>query len=217
MDAESLIDAIKKGDEEAVRSAINSNAALAGARDEAGISAVLTALYHRRKNLLEILLQAGPSLDGFESAALGRPDLLLRLAVTKPDLATAWSPDGFTALHLACFFGHLNAALLLLNYEADVNAVSRNPMKVQPLHSAAADGKAAIVVLLLERGADVNARQQGGFTALHAAIHHANVEMAEILLGYGADPSIKTTDGRTGIEMALEKGDRAVLRLLGIQ
>ena len=95
-----------------------------------------------------------------------------------------------------------------------VNAASKNPMKVQPLHSAAASGRSATIALLLDRGADVNARQEGGLTALHAAAHSGHVEMARILLGRGADSAIKSADGRTAIDIAREKGHSGVLQLL---
>ena len=78
--------------------------------------------------------------------------------------------DGFTALHLAAFFGQEEAAKVLLESGAELNLVARNAsIIVTPLHSAAAGAHSAIVKLLLEHGADPNASQDGGFTPLHSA------------------------------------------------
>ena len=59
-------------------------------------------------------------------------------------------------------------------------AVANNPMQVTPLHSAAAARNLAIVRALLEHGAPVNARQQKGWTALHAAAQHGDKPMVEV-------------------------------------
>ncbi len=43
---------------------------LANARAASGVSAPLLALYHRRRDVAELLLRARPELDVFEAAAL---------------------------------------------------------------------------------------------------------------------------------------------------
>jgi uncharacterized protein len=78
-----------------------------------------------------------------------------------------------------------------------VSAVARNPIRVQPLHSAAAGGHTAVARLLLEHGADPNARQEGGFVPLHAAAQAADEKLYELLLAGGADQDAATDDGRT--------------------
>ena len=106
-----------------------------------------------------------------------------------PASPRAWSADGFTALHLAAFFGQEDAAKVLLERGAEPNVVARNAtIVVTPLHSAAAGAHAAIVKLLLEAGADPNARQPDGFTALDAAQQNGDDESAEALLAAGATP-----------------------------
>jgi ankyrin repeat protein len=86
---------------------------------------------------------------------------------------------------------------MLLEHGADVGAVARNPLTVQPLHSAAAGGHTVVARLLLEHGADPNARQEGGFVPLHAAAQAGNDELYELLLASGADQDAATDDGRT--------------------
>ena len=103
-----------------------------------------------------------------------------------PELAVAFAPDGFTALGLASFFGHREAAELLLAAGARVNDQSRNAMRVAPLHSALAGGHAEIVELLLDAGADVNAVQADGYTPLHEAAQHGDQPLAERLVAAGS-------------------------------
>jgi uncharacterized protein len=160
------------------------------------VGPLLQALYEGKHDEVERLLAERPDLNVFEAAALGRTDRLRELLDAERELALGFALDGFTALHLASFFGHPEAARVLVERGADVSAVAHNPMAVQPLHSAAAAGQTEIARLLLDRGADPNARQEGGFTPLHAAVQNKDEELAELLLSRGADPEAATDDGR---------------------
>jgi len=164
-------------------------------RDKQGLSPALHALYRGEIAEAESLLPDEPNI--FEAAAFGRQKRLGELLASDPGLAHAFSGDGFTALHLAAFFGHAGSVRLLLDGGADPNAVGRSAQigPVQPLHSAAATGRLECARLLLAHGADVNARQSGGFTALHAAAASSDTELARLLLAAGADATAKTDDG----------------------
>jgi uncharacterized protein len=201
-----IFDAIESGDVERVRVLVVADPGLASARGEDGVSALLQARYRFRLDMVAALLEAEPELDLFESAALGQTERLSELLTTDPERVGAWSPDGFTPLHLAAFFGHEGEARLLIEHGADVNAVARNPMAVQPLHSAAAADQSGIARALLDAGADPNARQEGGFVPLHAAAQNGDAEFAELLLERGADPAARTNDGRTAADFASESG-----------
>lgn len=195
-----LIDA---GDKDALVDELDLDAGLAAARNAEGLSPVLYALYNGKGDLVEPLLDANPPLDVFDSAAVGRTRGLQELLDAEPELASAWSRDGFTALHLAAFFGQEDAARILLERGAEANLVARHEsIHVTPLHSAAAGGHPAIVKLLLEHGADPNAAQDGGFTPLHSAAGNDDRESVEALLEAGADPSLANDDGRTPADLA---------------
>lgn len=213
-DAAQFIAAVQAGEATLVRERLAEHPLLAAARDEAGISAVLHALYRRRAEIITLLLNAAPALDVFEAAALGRIERLAELLDEDRERARAFSGDGFTALHLAAFFGQEAAARLLLERGADVGAVARNAMRVTPLNSAAATRQRPVVQLLVERGAPVNAPQRGGWTALHSAAHNGETEMAEFLLSRGADAQLENDDGRTPLDLALADGHEAVAALL---
>lgn len=175
----SVFEAIRSGDLERVR-----ELASHGTERENGISAVLLARYHGREDMIEALMPADDELDVFEAAALGHAGRFRELVETEPELASSWSPDGYTPLHLAAFFGIREIVELLLRYDVDVEAVSRNEMQVRPLHSAAAGPRAAeIARLLLDAGADPAAQSGSGSTALDSARQNEDAELEALLAG----------------------------------
>jgi ankyrin repeat protein len=194
-----FLEAVKAGDAETVRESVARQPALAAARDENGLSAVLLASYHGQAEVREALLAAGPELDALELAATGDAD---GLRARLPAELNLRAPDGFTPLHYAAFFGGAEAVRVLLDAGADPDADQENPMRVRPLHSAAARGDREAVRALLEAGAETNPRQQGGLTPLHAAAHSDDAEMAALLLEHGADPALETDDGRDARALA---------------
>jgi hypothetical protein len=131
-----------------------------------------------------------------------------------PTVARSWSADGFTALHFAAFFGQEAIAILLLQHSADASAEARNPMKVTPLHSAAAAHNLPIVRALLQHGAPANARQQQGWTTLHEAAQNGDEAMVQLLLKHGADANAANDDGMTPAQLASKKGHTEIAKLL---
>ena len=165
--------------------------------DKPQVSDLLTALYHRD-----------------EAAALGRTERVAQLLDAEPGTSGELAPDGFTALHLACFFGRADVATMLIERGAAVDAVAANSSRVQPLHSAAAARNEPIVASLLAAGADPDATQAGGWTALHAAAHHGDAAIAARLLGAGAARAPRSEDGKTPADLAREAGHAALVSLL---
>src|SRR5206468_1547462 len=93
---------------------------------------------HGRSAIADELVRAGPELDVFEAAAYGRAERL-RALLDDRAFANAWSPDGFQPRGLAVFFGHPEAASLLIDNGADVDQPARHAqIKAAPIHSATA-------------------------------------------------------------------------------
>ena len=205
-----LFQAIHDNDQAKVERLIAADRAVALAHNEAGVSALMQARYAGRHEIVEMLRREVSDLDVFEAATLGDVAQLRKLLNANPALAHALTADGFTALHLAAFFGQPEAAAELLCQGADANAVAKNPMKVAVINSAAASGRADLVKLVLGAGADPNARQHMGYTALHSAAAHDHVEMVQALLDAGADPALKSDEGQT----AADKAGPAVVAML---
>jgi ankyrin repeat protein len=160
------------------------------------MSELLEALYRGDHDRVDELLAYEPDLDVFEAAALGRTDRLRELLDEDPSRANAFGADGFHPLGLACFFGHVDAARLLLERGADVNALSRNDrIQTAAIHAAAAfEGKDEatryeLVKLALDHGADPNLPQGGGFRAVDAARQNGDKRVEQLLVERGASPS----------------------------
>ena len=153
---------------------------------EEAVSEVRQALYRGDRAGAAALIEAGAPLNVFDVAAIGDSVALGRLLADDRAAVDAWSADGFTALHFAAFLGGPDAVRLCIDAGADIGAIARNDMQVQPLHSAAANGSVESCRLLLEAGANPNAQQQGGFTPLDEAEHANKSELAALLRAYGA-------------------------------
>ena len=209
-----LIDAVFAADAARVAELVALDPALASVRDPDGVSVLMLSRYRSDRATTDALLAADPELDIFEATSLGYIDRLHERLDEDPDRATAFSPDGFTALHLAAFFGKTEAARTLIDSGAAVDVYSRNDLLVQPLHSAAAGRHHEVCRLLIATGADVNATQRHGFTPLHAAAQHGDDELVELLLSAGADPSAQRDDGQTPADTADAAGHVDIARRL---
>lgn len=163
----------------------------------------LQALYEGDADRGRQLLGPDETLAAPEAAAFGRIDRLRSLLEEDDGNANAWSEDGFSALQLAIFGGQEEAARLLIDGGADVEALSRHEsIVVRPLQTAAFVRSPSLARILLDAGADPNSRAEHGFTALHSAAQNGDVELARLLLERGADPSLSTDDGRTPGDLA---------------
>ncbi|HEU5249903.1 MAG TPA: ankyrin repeat domain-containing protein [Thermoanaerobaculia bacterium] len=212
-EAERLFEAIRKGNADEVSDLLGGDVTLLQST-RSGVSGVRIALYHRHPEIAQLFVARGARLDVFDASALGETARLRDLLAADPALANAVASDGFTPLGLASFFGHPEAAKLLLATGADPNFAAQNSTRVAPLHSAVAGGNVEIVRELLARGADVHARQDVGFTALHGAAAEGGEEMIRLLLDHGADPAAKNDAGKTPADLARERGREKAVALL---
>ena len=212
---ETCFELLQAGDADGLRRILQQDPAHFEARDSAGVSLLMHSLYRGRRDLAELIASKKEALDIFEAAALGRLDRLKQCLRDAASAINSRSKDGFTALHFACFFGQPDAARLLIENGAAVDAVAANPTQVMPLHSAASSRNLEAARLLLERGAPVNARQQAGWVPIHAAAQNGDRPMVELLLQHGADPKRANDQGKTSAMVAREKGHAEIATLLG--
>jgi uncharacterized protein len=213
-DVKSFQEQVKRGDLNSVRATLAEEPALLDATNESGQSAFILAKYYRQEETAQYLLGLNPNLDMFGACVAGRISAVLAEIERDPALIDAHSPDGWTPLHVAAFFGYLDLTKALLDHGARVDARSTNAMKNTPLHAATAGGRLALVQLLAERGADVNARQEGGWTALHSAAQSGNPQIVEVLLAHGADINSRAANNQAALDLALSGGHQEVAALL---
>jgi ankyrin repeat protein len=198
--------AIDAADPERLVVALEEDNSLASCKSDDGLSAVLFTIYIRQPELTEILLRYDPEMSIFELAGLGRIGELASLLLTEKGLVNSMSSDGFSALHLSCFFGNLEAASFLIEQGANVNIRASNSSELTPLHSASAGKHDAILARLIEGGTDVNMQQSGGYTALMSSANLGAEENIDALLNAGADVNIMSDDGFKASSFAMNGG-----------
>jgi ankyrin repeat protein len=212
-----IFDAIESGSPSRVKRFLTLHPESVEDRNDEGLRPLMAALYAGRQPVVEALLERGATPDHFEAAALGDLELLGSRLRRSRKRATAYSKDGFTALHYAAFFGRPEAASLLIEHGADVEAESHNrklPL-ARPLHSAVAGTRPLeVATVLLDAGADPNATQSGGWTALHQAALHGDLALVQLLLSRGALAWIEAYDMTRPLDFAIERRHAEIVRLL---
>lgn len=177
--------AICEGDHALIETIVEDRPDLARGRTDEGIPWTLAAVYRGHPGVADLLLRHGAELDLFTAAALGRTDQLAVLLDRGEAGLEDRSPDGWTPLHLAAFFGHGETVAMLLDRGADLGARSQNEIGNTPLHAAIAGGRGSVAELLVERGADVNA-VANGLRPLDIAAGREDDEMVTYLVEHGA-------------------------------
>jgi ankyrin repeat protein len=213
-DAAAFIDAIKAGEFDRVKAMVTADPALIDARSRTGDSAILTAVYHRQKEIVNLLVARGATMTLFEACAAGEFERVERLVTDDHLGIVGFSNDGWTPLHLASFFGHSKIVELLLLRGADARVRSQNPNRNTALHSALAGNHKFVAGLLMGAGADVNAADAGGWRPLHIAAANNNLDAMKTLIDQGADVAAANNDGKTALTLAQEKNQREASALL---
>ncbi|GMH62509.1 hypothetical protein TrST_g13580 [Triparma strigata] len=88
---------------------------------------------------------------------------------------------------------------------------SPSPSNILPLHYSTTSRSARTALLFLERGVDVNAKDDLGYTALHAAVfaggEESNWRVVEVLIKHGAKANICSHDGIHPYDLAVSFND----------
>ena len=150
---------------------------------------LLEALHRGDDERVAELMAQGPELDVFEAAAFGNAERLREILATEPQSANAYGDDGFQPLPLACFYGHVEAARVLLEHGADPNTLGRHEhIKTNALHAAAAsenkgpEVRYELCKLVLDNGADPSIPQGGSdFRAIDAARQNGDERLEALL------------------------------------
>jgi hypothetical protein len=138
-----LIDA---GDVAGIGELLARDPGAASATDDQGLSAVMRAAY-RGGEVFAAVRAADPPLGPFDRIVVGESD-----GLPGP---SDWTPDGFTALHIAAFVDNVDAARNLLDAGADPNVYATASFaRVTPLGTCRFANAGRVKQLLLERGAD---------------------------------------------------------------
>jgi len=158
---------------------------------------------------------------GLHGAAVHYPERIpeiMKLGVEVDELDT----NGHSPLYQAVIFKKVAAVRQLLEYEADPNLTSNDPINPTPLLRATFIATSAeqveIVKLLLQAGADPNEATHDGESAILRACstagnHHAR-EIVKELIAAGADVNKENERGMTPLQYAVISGEEQVVDLL---
>jgi ankyrin repeat protein len=214
MSAEQVVSAVHAGDAGALEALLSEDPSLIQAPENGCVSLALSAVYHGHPELVGILRRHGANLSLFDACAVGDQEAVRSALDGSPAKLGEFSPDGWTPLHLAVFFGHRGVAEHLLAHGADVHGVSRNGMAVTPLQSALAGCHEDCAILLIAHGADVDGKPAAGWPPLLYCAQSGLIRAARLLLERGADPNAPGPEGQTALAMAKENGNEEVADLL---
>lgn len=158
--------------------------------------------------------------DAFGSAQSGDAARLQEILESHPHLANAENEDGLTLLGYAAHFGNAAAVQLLLDYGADIDAVSHSRVSYIPSNTAlhaviAGERNMDVIKRLLNHHAQTHIFDSNGHTCLHtAASHDDNLELIALLIEHGADVNAQTEEGDTALSLAVKQGNHNVAELL---
>lgn len=179
-----IFDLIEAGDTDGIRALLASTPEQREARDQAGLSPLTRAAYRGGGPAFAALLELGEPTDPWDRLLAGCSDQL-----PAPD---AWTPDGFTALHLAAFVDNAPGAAALLEAGADPNAIGKAPFaRVTPLGTCAFSGALGVARVLLEHGADPRIGEDGEYTVEAEAIARGNADLVALIESVTAERTAK--------------------------
>lgn len=166
---------------------------------------VLMALYMGDRDKARALA-ATRTLSLCELAAFGDVAPVSEHIAAHPEDVRIYSSDGWTALHLAAYFGYASVVVRLLRAGASHAALSRNEQGNTALHAALAGRREMpVVTALLAGGSDSDAIDAQAYRPLHLAASRGDQGAVELLLACGATRDAKTNDGRTAADLAAAK------------
>lgn len=207
-----LIDAVKRGDVNTVKSLLARKADV-NATDPDGSTALHWAAQGNQPVIAGLLIDAGAKVNASTrynitplslAAKAGSAAIVERLLKAGVD-PNSTSGEGETALMTASLNGNVDTVKVLLVHEAKVNTVE--PFRGQTaLMWAAGEGNAKAAELLVEFGGDVKAKSKNGFTAFLFAVRNHRSEAAKVLLDHGANVGDRAPDGTTALSMAIVNG-----------
>jgi hypothetical protein len=173
-----FVAAARRGDEHAIRKALEKDPSLARATDSMGMTALDWAATREHWAIFRQLLAGGAPVNRVGA-------------------------DGGTVLHRVCHYDRPDMLKLLLEAGADITV--QNKWGRTPLHVAARRGCPQVASLLLSRGANPDTGTREGWTSLHVAYRAGQPEMVGMLLSAGADPHKKDGAGKLPAEISFKR------------
>ncbi|XP_005094682.1 ankyrin-3 [Aplysia californica] len=186
--------------------------------DKDGETALTMAIRIRALDIVDILIRGGASCRANPArpalvlaASLGQLKTLLYLL----DIGQAPNQrddQGWSALHFACVRGHDKMVELLLDQDADVNALTG--CNSSPLALAVFNRHSTVALSLIAYGCQVNTFDDDLDTPLHFATFNGNKDVVRALLDNGAEACMFNRIGATPLFNAVVSGVADVVKML---
>jgi ankyrin repeat protein len=219
-----LMEAARNGHFEAVKFLVNIGANINHTSDYNGETVLHSAIFGKNQKTIQWLIEQGADLAAemndlttgivtplMSAAASGQAKVVEMLIKAGADVNQRDSEDGCTALHYATYCDDSKALEILMQYGAEVDALSFE--ETAPLFSATAKENTNALVRLLDAGAEIDRNSTYG-TALHQAATWGRDESVRVLLNAGADRDITDRNGKTALQLAEEEGHLRIIEYL---
>jgi len=205
--------AAKAGNEKILKMLISAGAD-PNAIDNDGLSPLSLAAAAGQFHVSDRLREAGGVGTGEIHFAARQGDVAMVSVVLgrDPGLANAKTETDSTPLHGAAASGSAEVTKMLIDSEAEVDAVDRDG--VSPLMAAAQSGKTEAAKILIGRGADVGRRDARGYSSLHLAAESNSPFLVKLLIDRGADIDAAAEDKTTPLHHASQAGIHASAALI---
>jgi ankyrin repeat protein len=170
----SIFELIDADDAAGLCALIERDSSALSARDDDGLSPLMRAAYRGRGAVFHTIA-AHASDDPWDRLLLGASD-----GLPAPD---AWSPDGFSPLHIAAFAQNDAGARTLLDAGADPNVFATATFaRVTPLGTCAFAGATSVARALIRAGADAALTEVDGGSPLEAAFQNGYRDLVAVLV-----------------------------------
>ncbi|HEX3237019.1 MAG TPA: ankyrin repeat domain-containing protein [Gaiellaceae bacterium] len=170
----SIFELIDANEAAGVHALIERDSTALDSRDDGGLTPLMHAAYRGRRAVFHVIAGHG-SDDPWDRLLLGESD-----GLPAPD---AWSPDGFTPLHIAAFAENAAGAQALLDAGADPNVFARASFaRVTPLGTCAFAGATAVARALIRAGANAALTEVEGGSPLEAAFQNGYQDLVAVLV-----------------------------------
>jgi cytohesin len=186
------------------------------AQNRYGATPLAEAVSNGKEAAITLFLELGANPDG--SGGASQLPLVLAVSRNMPrvvrQLLTAKAdPNLNNPLLVAAQYNYGETGIALVEGGAKLDV--HDYYYRYPLHFAASTGGFDLARAILDKGADIDVRENSnGYTPLHFAVMYGHNLLVDLLLERGARTDIISNHGTTPLELAYEKKNVAIIRML---
>lgn len=182
-----MLNAVKAGDTETLKKAINTGSDINSVTAEKLESALIIAATEGHQSLATWLIDNDANINQLDS-------------------------NSRSALFYASVNGHIEVARKLLKKGAKPNSITK--LKKTPLMAAVHNNHFELSRLLIDAKSDINHQDHSGWSALFYAVWNKNQKLTELLVSRGGKPELRDKEGYTAVDIAKAKGATGILPIL---